>query len=47
MKTNNKLTCKTCKKNYNILTDSELCYNCFISKYKIAPNRKQFGNHDK
>ena len=42
-----KTECKICKKNYNILTIENLCYYCFVNKYKVAPSKKQYGNHDK
>jgi len=39
--------CEKCGKRYKVLTEGEkLCYYCHTRKYKVAPNARQFGNHD-
>jgi len=38
--------CIKCKNNYKILTNENFCFYCHTRKYKVAPNARQFGNHD-
>lgn len=42
-----KQACNKCHKHYNILTNEGICFYCHVDKYGIAPNKKQFGGHDK
>ena len=37
VKTNYKPKCKNCLRNFNTLTDENLCYCCYMAKYGKHP----------
>ena len=33
----NKLTCKSCNRNYKVLTEEGICWFCYHNKYRTVP----------